>query len=230
MQVSKWGNSLPIRIPNVVVEALQLKEGDEVEITVAGTRKLGVDRDRRWEKALEAMRRLARFFPPGWKLHREEANRRGVPRVPPPADWQIACPTAGGMKAGKPFFDTNVIIYAFQKGASHQPTALDLLAEGGVTSVQVLNEFASVARRKLDFTWAEIEEAVASIRVLLPDPAALQVQTHVRAIRLAQRFGFSIHDGLIAATALETGCRVLYTEDMQSGQKIEGLTVRNPFL
>jgi predicted nucleic acid-binding protein len=134
------------------------------------------------------------------------------------------------MKAGKPFFDTNVIIYAFQKGASHQPTALDLLAEGGVTSVQVLNEFASVARRKLDFTWAEIEEAVASICVLLPDPAALQVQTHVRAIRLAQRFGFSIHDGLIAAAALETGCRVLYTEDMQSGQKIEGLTVRNPFL
>lgn len=87
------------------------------------------------------------------------------------------------MKAGKPFFDTNVIIYAFQKGASHQPTALDLLAEGGVTSVQVLNEFASVARRKLDFTWAEIEEAVVSICVLLPDPAALQVQTHVRAIR-----------------------------------------------
>jgi antitoxin MazE len=76
--VSKWGNSLAIRIPNVVVEALQLKEGDEVEITVAGTRQLGVDRDRRREKALEALRRLARFFPPGWKLDREEANRRGV--------------------------------------------------------------------------------------------------------------------------------------------------------
>jgi predicted nucleic acid-binding protein len=47
---------------------------------------------------------------------------------------------------------------------------------------------------------------------------------------LAQRFGFSIYDGLIAAAALETGCRVLYTEDMQSGQKIEGLIIRNPFL
>jgi predicted nucleic acid-binding protein len=134
------------------------------------------------------------------------------------------------MKAGKAFFDTNIIVYAFQEGAGRQQTALDLLAAGGVTSVQVLNEFAHVARRKLGFTWPEIQEAVTSICVLLPDPAALLVQTHVRAARLAQRFGFSIYDGLIAAAALETGCRVLYTEDMQSGQKIEGLIIRNPFL
>jgi predicted nucleic acid-binding protein len=134
------------------------------------------------------------------------------------------------MRAGKPFFDTNIIVYAFQEGASRQQTALDLLVAGGVTSVQVLNEFASVARRKLGFTWPEIEEAVASICVLLPDPAALQVQTHVRAVHLAQRFAFSIYDGLIAAAALETGCWVLYTEDMQSGQKLAGLIIRNPFL
>jgi antitoxin MazE len=79
MQVSKWGNSLAIRIPHVVVEALQLKEGDEVEITVAGTRQFEVDRDRRREKAMETLRRLARPFPPGWKFDREEANQRGVP-------------------------------------------------------------------------------------------------------------------------------------------------------
>ena len=81
MQVSKWGNSLAIRIPNVVVEALQLKEGDEVEITVAGMRQLGVDRDRRRQKALESLRRLARLFPPGWKFDREEANQRQVPEA-----------------------------------------------------------------------------------------------------------------------------------------------------
>ena len=78
MQVSKWGNSLAIRIPNVVVETLQLKEGDQVEITVAGVRQLAVGRDRRREKALETLSRLARPFPSGWKFDREEANSRGT--------------------------------------------------------------------------------------------------------------------------------------------------------
>jgi antitoxin MazE len=78
MRVSKWGNSLAIRIPSVVVETLQLKEGDQVEITVAGVRQLAVGRDRRREKALESLRRLARPFPPGWKFDREEANLRGT--------------------------------------------------------------------------------------------------------------------------------------------------------
>jgi len=76
MQVSRWGNSLAIRIPSVVVEALQLKEGDEVEVTVAGLRHLSVDRDRKREKALETLRRLARPFPRGWQFDREEANER----------------------------------------------------------------------------------------------------------------------------------------------------------
>ena len=76
MQVSKWGNSLAIRIPSVVVEALQLKEGDEIEVTVGGLRQLSVDRDRKREKALETLRRLARPFPRGWHFDREEANER----------------------------------------------------------------------------------------------------------------------------------------------------------
>lgn len=78
MQISRWGNSLAIRIPSVVVEALQLKEGDEVEVTVAGLRQLSVDRDRKREKALEVLRRLARPFPPGWKFDREEAHERST--------------------------------------------------------------------------------------------------------------------------------------------------------
>jgi len=76
MQVSRWGNSLAIRIPSVVVEALQLKEGDEIEVTVAGLRQLSVDRDRKREKALKTLRRLARPFPRGWQFDREEANER----------------------------------------------------------------------------------------------------------------------------------------------------------
>ena len=133
------------------------------------------------------------------------------------------------MRESKPFIDTNVIVYAFEEGARKQKAALNLLVAGGVTSVQVLNEFASVARRKLGFGWTEIQEAVAGICVLLSDPAPLLLQTHVRAVQVAERFDFSIYDGLIVAAALEAGCSVLYTEDMQHGQKIEGLVINNPF-
>ena len=76
MQVSKWGNSLAVRLPAAVVDALELKEGDEIEITIAGKRDLRVARDRSREQALETIRRLARPFPPGFKFDREEAHRR----------------------------------------------------------------------------------------------------------------------------------------------------------
>jgi antitoxin MazE len=76
MQVSKWGNSLAIRLPQAVVEALQLKEGDEIEISVAGAREFAVDRDRRSERALEILRNGNWKFPPGWKFDREAAHQR----------------------------------------------------------------------------------------------------------------------------------------------------------
>jgi antitoxin MazE len=76
MQVSKWGNSLAIRIPASVVEALKLKEGDEVEIHVAGERAFGVARDRSRERALERIRAFEWTLPADWKFDREEANRR----------------------------------------------------------------------------------------------------------------------------------------------------------
>jgi antitoxin MazE len=76
MRVSKWGNSLTVRLPAAVVDALGLKEGDRIEISIAGKRDFKVARDRSKEKALEAIRRLARPFPPGFKFDREEANER----------------------------------------------------------------------------------------------------------------------------------------------------------
>jgi antitoxin MazE len=76
MQVSKWGNSLAVRLPAAVVDALDLKEGDEIEISVAGKRDFRVARDQSKKKALETIRRLARTFPPGFKFDREEANER----------------------------------------------------------------------------------------------------------------------------------------------------------
>ena len=76
MQVSKWGNSLAVRLPAAVVKALEVKEGDQIEISVAGTRDFQVRKNKRREAALEELRRLRRPFPPGFKFDREEANER----------------------------------------------------------------------------------------------------------------------------------------------------------
>jgi antitoxin MazE len=77
MQVSKWGNSLAIRLPAAVVEALELKAGDDIEIRVAGSRELDVSRDESRQRALETLRKLRRPFPPGFVFDREEAHERG---------------------------------------------------------------------------------------------------------------------------------------------------------
>ena len=76
MRVSKWGNSLAVRLPAAVVEALKLKEGDRVEIQVAGSREFGIARDRRVEEALQRIRKMRRPFPPDFKFDRLEANER----------------------------------------------------------------------------------------------------------------------------------------------------------
>ncbi len=76
MQVSKWGNSLAIRLPATVVEALKLKEGDEVEVRIAGDRRFDIDRDRSRERALARIRAFRKPLPPDWKFDRDEANSR----------------------------------------------------------------------------------------------------------------------------------------------------------
>jgi antitoxin MazE len=76
VQVSKWGNSLAIRLPASVVAALALKEGDEIEVHVAGERSFGVDRDRSRERALARIRRFQKQLPPDWKFDRNDANER----------------------------------------------------------------------------------------------------------------------------------------------------------
>jgi predicted nucleic acid-binding protein len=129
----------------------------------------------------------------------------------------------------KAFFDTNVLIYAVTDG--EQGERVDgLLKSGGIISVQVLNEFASVGRRKLKMTWAEVTKALDAIRVLCPDPRPLTLETHDKAFAIARHYRYEIYDSLIIASALEAKCAILYSEDMQHDQRIEGsLTVRNPF-
>jgi predicted nucleic acid-binding protein len=129
----------------------------------------------------------------------------------------------------KPFFDTNVILYAFGQDDTRRRLAETLLAAGGMLSVQVLNEFAAVARRKFDRSWAEVRRALDILRVFCPKPVPLTVETHERAVHIAERYGYSIFDSLIIAAALHAGAGTLYSEDMRDGQTIDGLTIRNPF-
>lgn len=130
----------------------------------------------------------------------------------------------------KAFFDTNVLIYAVAENDPRNTKAEELLTSGGVLSVQILNEFVAVARRKISMSWSEVSEALDVFRVLFPSPLPITVELHEAALKIAEKQGYSIYDGLVVAAALEAGCTILYSEDLQHGQKLDGrLTVRNPF-
>ena len=133
------------------------------------------------------------------------------------------------MSAGEDFFDTNVVLYLLSADTAKADRAEELLALGGTISVQVLNEFAAVASRKLRMSWTEIREVLAQVRaVCAVEP--LTLETHERALRIAGRYRLSIYDALIVAAALLAKCQTLHSEDMQDGQLVERqLTIRNPF-
>ena len=94
------------------------------------------------------------------------------------------------------FFDTNVLVYALGQRDDRSPTADALLADGGVVSVQVLNELASVARRKLGMSWPDVTSALAAIKSLCPSPVPITLETHDAALRLAVRHRYHIYDAL----------------------------------
>jgi predicted nucleic acid-binding protein len=130
----------------------------------------------------------------------------------------------------KVFLDTNILIYAVAQDDPRAARAEELLAAGGVIGVQMLNEFVSVARRKLRMPWVEVNEAVEAILVLCPSPVPITLATHSEGRKIAEEYGFNIYDALVAAAAMQAGCGTLYSEDFQDGQVIGGkVTVRNPF-
>ena len=133
------------------------------------------------------------------------------------------------MPAIEAFIDTNVILYLLSPDATKADRAEALLSRGGVISVQVLNEFASVAVRKLGMSVPEVREILATVRAVC-DVVPLSIDIHDVALNFAERYHLSIYDAAIVATAVPAKCRTLYSEDMQDGQKIEGLTIRNPFV
>ena len=107
--------------------------------------------------------------------------------------------------SGKSFFDTALLIYAVASEEPRSAIAERLLAEGGYLSVQVLNEFSAVARRKLKMSWEEITDALLAIRALCALPTPLSITTQEAGLAIAARYGYAIYDALILAAALEAG-------------------------
>lgn len=129
----------------------------------------------------------------------------------------------------RPFVDTNVLLYLLTDDAAKAERAEALLSSRIVISVQVLNEFANVARRKLGLPWPDVEQALIDIR-RFASVQPLLLETHERGVALAKRYQLSVYDAMIAAAALEAGCTTLASEDFSNGQRLESrLTVRNPF-
>ena len=133
------------------------------------------------------------------------------------------------MRGEGAFFDTNVLLYVYRLNDPRSEMAERLLAAGGVVSVQSLNEFVSVAHRKLNMPWKAILDALDDIGVLCPSPVPLTLTIHQKALRIAERYRYHIYDSLLIAAALQASCRTFFSEDMQHGQTIESLTIRNPF-
>jgi predicted nucleic acid-binding protein len=130
----------------------------------------------------------------------------------------------------KVFFDTNVLIYAMAQSDPRTQDAEDLFAEGGVVSVQVLNEFARVAFGKMKMPWGDVRDALEVIQIFCPEPLPITLATHQDALTIAEKYRFRIFDALIVASALEANCPILYSEDMRDGQVIDGrMRIRNPF-
>jgi predicted nucleic acid-binding protein len=128
------------------------------------------------------------------------------------------------------FLDTNVLIYAFASSDVREARAKAVVANGGRISVQVVNEFIDVSRRKRGWSWDRVEQTLEVVHGLVGRPLSLTDETYRLAIRIARDHGFRIYDSLIISAAKLAGCTVVMSEDMQARQVVEGVEIRNPFM
>lgn len=127
------------------------------------------------------------------------------------------------------FFDTNILLYLASGDTAKADRAEAAIAKGGSISVQVLNELANVARRKMQMSWDETHALLNTLRDLLK-VHPLAVETHETGLGIAERYGLSVYDAMIVASALHAGCDTLWSEDMRHGMAFEeGLRIINPF-
>lgn len=132
------------------------------------------------------------------------------------------------MSADRSALDTNVLVYVYSRDPVKTAPARRLVEAGGIVSMQALNEFVHLARRKMGFGWPDVRAAVSAFEAML-DVRDLTLADHWRALRIAEQTHYSIHDALMLAVALEAGARTFWSEDMQDGRVVEGMTIRDPF-
>ena len=128
-------------------------------------------------------------------------------------------------------FDSNVVIYLLGPDPGKVAKSKSLLANPGVVSVQVFNEVVAALRsgkQPNPTRWATVDNVLAFLRAnhrVVP----VDLATHSRARAYADRYSLKIYDANIVAAAVLAGCSTLYSENMQNGQVIDGLTIRNPY-
>ena len=134
------------------------------------------------------------------------------------------------------FLDTNVIVYSFDNDDPRkQRIARDLIRtalmhQQGCISYQVIQEFLNVATRKFSSPLSTRDCQVYLLDVLAPLCEIFpSFEFYSQALQIADRWQYSVYDALIIAAALHAGCKTLYSEDMQDGQKVNGLLIVNPF-
>jgi predicted nucleic acid-binding protein len=126
--------------------------------------------------------------------------------------------------------DSNVAVYAFSDAGPKSLIARETITRTNFVSVQVLNEFAAVARRKQGRAWNEILAKIDDLTTVVGEVVALGKASTFEAVRLADRYGLSYYDSLLIASALLRGAGTIYSEDMQHGLVFDDrLTIVNPF-
>ena len=128
----------------------------------------------------------------------------------------------------KPFIDSNVVLYLFSSDTLKADRTESLLQSGGLISVQVLNEVASVCLRKLKMTWEDVDAVLETLKTTC-EVLPVTLATHEKAVGLAKRFQISFYDANIVATAILGGADNLLSEDLQNGMSMDSLTGVNPF-
>jgi predicted nucleic acid-binding protein len=138
--------------------------------------------------------------------------------------------------SGRFFLDTNVFVYAFDASAPEKrETAVRLVEQAlaersGVISTQVVQEFLNVATRKFRVPLCHadcvrfLDEVLSPLCEVFPS-----MEMYRRALAIQSETGFGFYDSLIVAAAAEAGCGALFSEDLQDGRCVAGVTVRNPF-
>lgn len=131
----------------------------------------------------------------------------------------------------KAFLDTNILLYAFcDKDVRKQLIAKKLVLQPALISVQIINEASSNLLKKFNFTEEQIQKFVSSCYKRY-DVMAISKAHFLEASVLRNKYSFSYYDSLVVSSALLSGVKTLYSEDMQHGQLIENsLSINNPFL